>query len=106
MGTPAKDQHVVPEWTQADRLAKARRFAGLSQQELADRLDLGARTINRYEAGEIAKRTVVLSWAMACGVSAEWLLNGEREGNLIPVRLPFANRVRSCSRLRRSRPIR
>lgn len=88
MGTPAKDQHVVPEWTQADRLAKARRFAGLSQQELADRLDLGARTINRYEAGEIAKRTVVLSWAMACGVSAEWLLNGERgEPDTSPVTL-------------------
>jgi transcriptional regulator with XRE-family HTH domain len=74
MSTP---ELVTPEWTVTDRLAKARRVAGLSQQDLAEHLDMNIRTINRYETGYPTKRTVLLAWALACGVDPVWLEKGE-----------------------------
>ena len=70
-------ENIIPQWTQADRFTKARHVAGLSQEDLAERLDLSLRTIRRYEAGMNPKRTIIVSWALACGVSVRWLAFGE-----------------------------
>ena len=67
---------TVPTWTLSDRLAKARQFAGLKQDELAARLGLNRRTVIRYEAGEIASYPTLLDWAEVCNVDANWLLTG------------------------------
>lgn len=76
-------ENIVPQWTQSDRLVKARHVAGLNQKELADRLDISERTVKRYEAGEApTKRTVVVAWALACGVSVRWLATGQEGGTV------------------------
>lgn len=68
---------VVPEWTFTDRLIKARTFAGLSQQQLADLLGISERTVKRYEAGGVYKRGIILGWSLACGVDPVWLELGD-----------------------------
>jgi transcriptional regulator with XRE-family HTH domain len=63
-----------PEWTLADRLRKAREHAGLEQRELATEIGIGRSTIVSYEAGRtVPHRPVLVSWALRCGVSYEWL---------------------------------
>lgn len=69
-----RDGPVVPKWTLADRLRKARLHAGLEQAELAREIGIGRSTIVNYEAGRTRpSRPVLVSWAMRCGVSFEWL---------------------------------
>lgn len=52
----------------------AREHAGLTQQELADRLGVAVTTVRRTEWGEGHPRLErVTAWAAACDVSAEWL---------------------------------
>lgn len=81
MNAPIGD---VPPWTDEDRLVKARTHAGLSQATLADRLGVSERTIKRYEAGGPRKRGLVLGWALACGVNAQWLETGTPATNTNP----------------------
>lgn len=71
-------EHIgdIPEWTGADRLIKARKVRGYTQTELAELLGVSEKTVKRYEAGEKTKRGIVLGWAMACGVNAQWLETG------------------------------
>lgn len=69
---------VVPAWDQSDRLRKAREVAGLSQSELAERMGISRRTISRNESGDFTlRRPQMIAWAMATGVSLEWLETGE-----------------------------
>lgn len=69
---------VVPDWTMSDRLRKAREFAGLSQGELAEAVDLSPRAVGNYEAGRrVPRRPAILAWSAATGVSMFWLENGE-----------------------------
>jgi transcriptional regulator with XRE-family HTH domain len=69
---------TIPEWTLHDRLHKAREFAGLTQGQLADRLECGEKTVWRAENTDAPiKRGTVLAWAVACGVDPAWLLTGE-----------------------------
>lgn len=65
---------VVPEWTAADRLVKARQVAGLTQVELAKRLGIAEKTVKRYEASGDGKRGTLIGWAFTCGVDVAWLL--------------------------------
>lgn len=77
---------LIPEWTLADRLEKARRRTRLSRQELADRLYVSKQTIINYESDDYPSRRqerTLRDWARECGVSLEWLKNGDldlREG--------------------------
>ncbi len=69
----------VPEWSFADRLRKAREYAGLDQGALSSELGLGRNTISRAETGQTApKAQTVISWAAVTGVSSEWLLSGDK----------------------------
>jgi transcriptional regulator with XRE-family HTH domain len=61
------------------RLAQAREEAGLTQEELAELLDLHWRTIQNYESPKVDRIPFGLlgQWAEATGVTREWLLFGE-----------------------------
>lgn len=72
---------VIPEWTLADRLRKAREYAGLDQQEMADRIGISRRSVVNYEGGKHAPgRPVLLSMALATGVPLAWLMDGSTTG--------------------------
>lgn len=59
------------------RIAEARRAAGLSQEDLADRANVRAPTISRYERGQFSPRADKLGpIADALGTSIDWLFRG------------------------------
>jgi transcriptional regulator with XRE-family HTH domain len=65
----------TPTWTLGERLAKARRHAGLDDQEAFARvLGISRRTVSRYETG-LARpnRRTLMAWARVCQVPLEWL---------------------------------
>ena len=74
--TTSTTHRPLPVWTTGDRLIKAREWADLTQEEMANRLGIGRRSIVRYEAREHPPRTVVLAYATATGVPI-WWLDGE-----------------------------
>ena len=68
----------IPEWTLGDRLRKARTLTGLTVAEFAERIGVSDRTINNAEGDKRAVRRITLNaWAMATGVSLEWLESGQ-----------------------------
>ena len=68
---------VVPEWTIADRMRKAREVRDMSQTEFAAATGLSRRTIVRVESGEKVPGTKEFNlWRMATGVSRSWLETG------------------------------
>lgn len=72
-------QIAAPPWTLGDRLTKARKFAGLSQTDLADYLGIARRSITSYENDETRpSRAVLIAWALRCDVPLDWLEHGER----------------------------
>lgn len=75
---------TIPQWTLTDRLTKAREYAGLTQKQLAQRLDVGEKTVWRAEKGVPGtQRTTLLAWAVACGVDVDWLINGTEGGDAV-----------------------
>ena len=68
---------VVPSWTIADRLRKAREEAGLGVAEFAEEIGVNRRTVSRYESGANPPKSIVLLWQMRTGVPAEWLTTGK-----------------------------
>ena len=88
---------VVPAWTLADRLRKAREAAGHNQAQLAELIDSSKRSVARYEAGESEpRRHMLLAWAMATGTNMQWLETGEApspEGNGASDGAPYQNRT-------------
>lgn len=80
----------VPQWTLGDRLRKAREWADLSQDALADELGMSRRSIGNYEHGEREpRRSTLMAVSMRCGVPLWWLL-GEAEP---PVRSRWFSRA-------------
>jgi transcriptional regulator with XRE-family HTH domain len=70
---------TVPEFDLADRLRKAREWAGLEQTELADRMGVSRGTVSNAETrARTVRRITVNAWARVTGVPVEWLLNGPR----------------------------
>lgn len=74
---------TLPTWTIGDRLRKAREHAGISVQEMADRLGVGRTTISNYEHDRTGKRGVprmaVMLYASQCGVPVAWIEGGEAD---------------------------
>jgi transcriptional regulator with XRE-family HTH domain len=65
---------VTLDFTLGDRLRKAREYAGLEIQELAEAVDVHRQSVTRYENDRAKpKRGTVLLWSMATGVSVAWL---------------------------------
>lgn len=72
---------TVPEWTVGDRLRKARELTGLTQAQFAEQLGVTRNTIGAAESGGVAVRRITINaYAMATGISAEWLENGTAPG--------------------------
>lgn len=72
---------VIPQWTVADRLRKARIAAGLEQAELARDIDVSRNTVHNYETEKVAPRRIVLrAWALRTGVPLEWIETGVAPG--------------------------
>jgi transcriptional regulator with XRE-family HTH domain len=68
---------LVPEWSQGDRLRKARSLTGMTVAEFAKHIGVSDRTINNAEGDKRAVRQITLNaWALATGVSREWLETG------------------------------
>ena len=65
-------------WTLGERLAKARRIAGIDRQEMADYLGLTTQAVGHYEGDRRTPKLGVLRlWALRCGVPLEWLQYGD-----------------------------
>lgn len=62
-------------WTLGDRMAKARRHAGLEQSDLADALGVSRPLVSKWEH-DLREPTAkqVLRWAEVTAVPAAWLL--------------------------------
>ena len=68
---------VSLDFTLGDRLRKAREFAGLEIQELAEAVDVHRQSVTRYETDKARpKRGTLLLWSYATGVSVSWLEDG------------------------------
>lgn len=96
---------VVPEWTLQDRLRKARELTGLSQGQFAERLGVSRNTVGSAESGAVEVRRITLNaWAMATGVSIEWLMTGEGSPTPGPGRgLPEDEKARRLAALAASK---
>lgn len=67
-------------WTIGDRLAKAREFADLTQEQMAKRLQIGRRSIVRYETSGSPPRSIVISYSAITGVPLWWFDGPEGDG--------------------------
>ena len=78
MSEQSSTSYSIPQWTVADRLRKARTVAGLSQEELAERIGCADTTVSNYETGATTnvRRIVMRQWALATGVPEAWLRDG------------------------------
>lgn len=65
-------QQSLPVWTVGDRLAKARVFADLTQEQMAQQLDIGRRSIVRYESSGSPPRAIVLAYSAVTRVPLWW----------------------------------
>lgn len=70
----------------ADRVARARKAAGLTQHDLATRTGIRSNTICRYEKGHLSPSVDALTkLADGLDVTIAWLATGEGEGPPAPV---------------------
>lgn len=67
--------------TLSDRLKKARKHAGLTQVQLAEKSGTTQQTISNIERGIQDGSGELVSIAIACGVRAEWL--EQKHGSMI-----------------------
>ncbi len=80
MSTPilTRSSRIVPTFTIADRLRKAREIAGYDQEEMAAASGISRGTITNAETGRSAPhRSTLALWSAATGVSLAWLETGE-----------------------------
>jgi PAS domain S-box-containing protein len=84
-GTPGSDAAEAAHVGR--RIARARKEAGLTQQELADRVGVTRRSIQGYEAGSIAPYRHLDRLAEALGRSRDWLV-AERPAGGFPHGMP------------------
>ena len=62
-----------------ERIKEARRQAGLTQDELADLVEVTTRTIQAYEAGDIDAYRKLNKLASVLNREVSWLLHGDEE---------------------------
>jgi transcriptional regulator with XRE-family HTH domain len=74
---------AVPEWTFGERLAKARKHVGLTQESMAARMNVSASAIAKWESDRGEPRAfqkTISEWAEVTGVDQAWLM-GFRTGS-------------------------
>ncbi len=74
-----QERGVVPPLTLGWRLQMALGHAGLTVQDMADELEMARSSLSRWLNGHGAapRKVFVKQWALKCGVSYDWLQNGE-----------------------------
>ena len=77
MSTATHSDTALPTWTVGDRMVKAREHAGMTQQEMADALGIGRRTITRHETNDSPPRQMLLAYAQVTGVPLWWIEVGD-----------------------------
>lgn len=78
--TTAYESGNVPQIEVRHRLRIAREFAGLEQDELAERIGVSRNTVGNSEKGRVKPRKITLNaWALACGVPVSWITTGVAE---------------------------
>ncbi len=65
--------------TLASRIKQARKQAGLTQKDLAQRVGVSQPVISQLENGENLQSVHLLAIAKACGVDSDWLASGEEK---------------------------
>lgn len=76
---------LVPEWTQGDRLRKARALTGMTVREFAAHIGVSHGTVTSAETDARAVRPITLkAWALATNVSQSWLEHGHAGTNPEP----------------------
>ena len=71
---PSRTAGARPSWRLADRIRRAREYAGLEQRELANRAGISQATISAAETGRARPhRSTMMLIAAATGVAYEWL---------------------------------
>lgn len=74
----------VPTFTLRERLAKAREHAGLTRDQMAERLSVTERTVRNWENGSTKVTTpIVLAYAAVTSVPV-WWLDGDGAGDTMP----------------------
>lgn len=72
----------IPPIRLRKRLEIAREEAGLTQAGLGEALGLGRTVIGKYEQGrQHPPKAIVMAWALATGVSFEWLAGDDYTRN-------------------------
>ena len=69
---------AVPDWTLGWRMQRALAHAGISAGEMAAELEVSRGTLSRWlnDRGARPRAIYLRQWALRCGVSYRWLLNG------------------------------
>ena len=69
--------------TIAQRIREARLLKQLDQADLAAKIDIATRTVQRWEKGDqVPDSNYLMRIAKATGVTAHWLLSGD--GEMVP----------------------
>ena len=72
----------IPHFDVHDRARKARISADMEQTDLMAATGISMTTISAIENGKVKpRRTTLTLWALATGVSLDWLLTGAEPGN-------------------------
>lgn len=72
---------TIPEWTQGDRLRKARQVTGMTTRQFADAIGVSQATVTNAENDHTKVRKITLNaWSLATGVPVEWLQAGTAPG--------------------------
>lgn len=75
--TSAYESGSEPAILVRHRLRIAREYAGLDQEQLAERIGVNRHTISNAENGNVRPRKITINaWALACGVRASWIEKG------------------------------
>lgn len=83
-------------------LIAARKYAGLTQDQLAEKSGVKQGTISKIERGETSQSTNTVRLAMACGVRSEWL--AEEQGEMVDGLYVHDERMKHALLLMQSMP--
>jgi transcriptional regulator with XRE-family HTH domain len=76
-------------WTMGDRMAKARKVLGLTQAEMADRLEVSRQSVVNYENDHTRPyRRTLRQWAEITGVTTEWITGPTRDNGWLSAHIP------------------